>query len=153
MKIYFSASSSSITTVENKITNDEDIDISSSDIKLNILFWNGFWNLPFFGMGVGNRGFVSNKCKYQNCYTTNQRKKIFKSNTRIDAVVVHGIDEDLARLARTKVRIFTSSFIAIKVFVKNTGYKRNYILLFLLEFSSNANGEKSRTLSTFRLLF
>ena len=54
-------------------------------------------------MGVGNRGFVANKCKYQNCYTTNQRKKITNNHTRIDAIVVHGPDDDLARLASTNV--------------------------------------------------
>ena len=56
-------------------------------------------------MGVGNRGFVANKCKYQNCYTTNQRKKLLQKHTRIDAVVVHGWDDSLAKLANTKVSI------------------------------------------------
>ena len=56
-------------------------------------------------MGIGNEGFVSNKCKYQNCYTTNQREKIRDNHTRIDAVVVHGMDGDLAKLAIKKVRV------------------------------------------------
>ena len=76
---------------------------ASTDEKLNILFWNGFWNWPFFGMGVGNRGFVSNKCKYQNCFTTNQRKKLINTHSRIDAIVAHGWDEDLSKLATKKV--------------------------------------------------
>ena len=73
--------------------------------NLTILFWNGFWNWPFFGMGVGNRGFVANKCQYQNCYTTNQRKKLLNQHTRIDAIVVHGWDDSLNKLARTSVSI------------------------------------------------
>ena len=77
--------------------------LNIEDEKLNILFWNGFWNWPFFGMGVGNRGFVSNKCKYQNCFTTNQRKKLINKHSRIDAVVTHGWDEDLSKLATKKV--------------------------------------------------
>ena len=98
---------SSSFTMKDGIIENEEIVVSSKDEKLNILFWNGFWNWPFFGMGVGNRGFVSNKCKYQNCYTTNQRKKIRNNHTRIDAVVVHGIDEDLAKLANKKVGVDT----------------------------------------------
>ena len=54
----------------------EDIVVPSKDEKLNILFWNKFYYLEFFGMGVGNEGFVKNNCKHQNCYTTNQRKKL-----------------------------------------------------------------------------
>ena len=76
-----------------------------ADEKLTILFWNRFWNWGYFGMGVGNRGFVSNKCEYSNCYTTNMRKKLMSRSTRIDAIVVHGWDEDLARLANTNVRV------------------------------------------------
>ena len=80
------------------------------DERLNILFWNGFWNWPFFGMGVGNRGFIANKCKYQNCYTTNKRNKLRKSTTRVDAIVVHGFDADLAKLANTKVSLIIRNF-------------------------------------------
>ena len=90
------------------IIDNEEIVKSTKDERLNILFWNSYWNWPFFGMGVGNRGFVSNKCKYQNCYTTNQREKIRDNHTRIDAIVVHGewvhgIDKELAKLAETNV--------------------------------------------------
>ena len=85
----------------------EDIVVSSKDERLNILFWNRFWTLPFFAMGVGNKGFVQSKCKYQNCYTTNDRKKLENNHTRIDAVVVHGIAEDLAKLANKKVGVET----------------------------------------------
>ena len=56
-------------------------------------------------MGVGNRGFVANKCRYTNCYTTNVRKKLNNKLIRIDAVVVHGWDKDLAKLADTTVSI------------------------------------------------
>ena len=108
MKFVFSVlPESSSFTMKDGIIENEEIVVSSKDEKLNILFWNGFWNWPFFGMGVGNRGFVSNKCKYQNCYTTNQRKKIRNNHTRIDAVVVHGIDEDLAKLANKNVGVDT----------------------------------------------
>ena len=85
----------------------EDIVVPSKDERLNILFWNKFYYLEFFGMGVGNEGFVKNNCKYQNCYTTNQRKKLKDNHTRIDAVVVHGIDEDLAKLANKYVGVET----------------------------------------------
>ena len=83
----------------------EEMVISTKDERSNILFWNAYWNRPFFGMGVGNIGFVSNKCKYQNCYTTNQREKIRDKHTRIDAIVVHGIDKELAKLAKTNVGV------------------------------------------------
>ena len=89
------------------IIDNEEIVISTKDQRLNILFWNAFWIWPFFGMGVGNEGFVSNKCKYQNCYTTNQREKLGDNHTRIDAVVVHGIDDDLAKLAVKNVGVET----------------------------------------------
>ena len=46
-------------------------------------------------MGEGNRGFVTQKCKYINCYTTIQRREIFQSDKRIDAVIIHGWDRDL----------------------------------------------------------
>ena len=81
--------------------------VVSKDERLNILFWNAFFKLPFFGMGMGNKGFVQIKCKYQNCYTTNERKKLGNNDTRIDAVVVHGIDEDLAKLANKNVGVDT----------------------------------------------
>ena len=73
--------------------------------KLTILFWNGFWNWPFYGMGVGNSGFVANKCRCKNCYTTNLKKMLLQKHTRIDAIVVHGWDNDLAKLVDTKVGI------------------------------------------------
>ena len=92
---------------QDELIENEEIVVSSKDERLNILFWNKFWTLPFFAMGVGNEGFVKNKCKYQNCYTTNDRKKIKNNSTRIDAVVVHGIAEDLAKLANKKVGVET----------------------------------------------
>lgn len=106
--------SKSITTEENENSDNQDAALPSKNEKLNIVFWNGFWNWPFFGMGVGNRGFVANKCKYQNCYTTNQRKKITNNHTRIDAIVVHGPDDDLARLASTNVSRISVQAIDIK---------------------------------------
>ena len=90
---------------QDELIENEEIAVSSKDERLNILFWNKFWTLPFFAMGVGNEGFVQNKCKYQNCYTTNDRKKIKNTHTRIDAVVVHGMDGDLAKLAIKNVRV------------------------------------------------
>ena len=116
MLVYFNSGHNSRKSLV-KNTNEKDHVVENiqplKDEKLNILFWNGFWNWPFFGMGVGNRGFVSNKCKYQNCYTTNQRKKITNSHTRVDAIVVHGFDEDLARLASTTVStVFCRIFIS-----------------------------------------
>ena len=93
----------------NKIGDDviknDDILRGLQDDKLTILFWNGYWNWPFYGMGVGNTGFVANKCRYTNCYTTNLRKKLSQKNKRIDAVVVHGWDNDLSKLSDTKVSI------------------------------------------------
>ena len=53
-----------------------DTPLSVKKQTLTILFWNGFWNWPYFGMGEGNAGFVSNNCKYQNCYTINDRDKL-----------------------------------------------------------------------------
>ena len=99
---------------ENEDSNYQDAILNSKNETLNIVFWNGFWNWPFFGMGVGNRGFVANKCQYQNCYTTNQRKKITNKHTRIDAIVVHGPDDDLARLASTNVSRTSVQAIEIK---------------------------------------
>ena len=64
--------------------------------KKTILFWNGFWNWPFYGMGEGNSGFISNKCKYTNCYTTNRRSDLFNTEETIDAIIVHGWDKDLS---------------------------------------------------------
>ena len=72
--------------------------------KLIILFWNGFWNWPYFAMGEGNSGFVSNNCKYQNCYTTNQRDTMTNNLSTIDVVVTHGYDEALSQLATKTVR-------------------------------------------------
>ena len=99
----------SLTAENNKIGEDVITEYDSfrglQDEKLTILFWNGFWNWPFYGMGVGNRGFVSSKCKYTNCYTTNLRKKLSEKNKRIDAIVVHGWDKDLSKLVDTKVSI------------------------------------------------
>ena len=92
---------------QNEMMENEEIVVSSKDERLNILFWNKYWKLPFFGMGVGNKGFVQNNCKYQNCYTTNQRNKILDNHTRIDAIVVHGINEDLAKLANKNVGVET----------------------------------------------
>ena len=46
-------------------------------------------------MGKGNRGFVAQNCKYTNCYTTIQRRELFQSDKRIDAVIIHGWDRDL----------------------------------------------------------
>ena len=63
--------------------------------KITILFWNGFWKWPFYGMGEGNTGFISHHCKYTNCYTTNQRTELFQQNKKIDAVIVHGWNRDL----------------------------------------------------------
>ena len=77
--------------------------LNIQDEKLYILFWNGYWNWPFYGMGEGNRGFVKNKCKYQNCFTTNQRAKLANKHLRIDAVVTHGWDNDLSKLTKQKV--------------------------------------------------
>jgi hypothetical protein len=91
----------------------------AEDERLTILFWNGFWNWPFFGMGVGNRGFISNKCKYRNCYTTNNRTKLRKSTTRIDAIVVHGWDADLAKLAKTNVSLIILNFLIYIYFLKD----------------------------------
>ena len=65
------------------------------DKKLTILFWNGFWKWPFYGMGEGNTGFISHKCEYTNCYTTNNRKELFQADKIIDAVIVHGLDKDI----------------------------------------------------------
>ena len=91
---------------QDELIENEEI-VVSKDERLNILFWNAFFQLPFFGMGTGNKGFVQIKCKYQNCYTTNERKKLGNNDTRIDAVVVHGIDKDLARLANKNVGVET----------------------------------------------
>ena len=46
-----------------KQNENEDIVVSSKDERLNILFFNKFYYLEFFGMGVGNEGFVKNNCK------------------------------------------------------------------------------------------
>ena len=46
-------------------------------------------------MGGGNLGFLAQKCKYTNCYTTIQRRDLFQSDKRIDAVVIHGWNRDL----------------------------------------------------------
>ena len=42
-------------------------------------------------MGKGNSGFVNNKCKYTNCFTTNNRSDLYLPDTRVDAVVVQGL--------------------------------------------------------------
>ena len=81
---------------------DDTVEVNNNE-RLSILFWNKFWNWPFYAMGEGNTGFVNNRCKYTNCYTTKLRKKILEKGNRIDAVVVHGWDSDLARLAHTRV--------------------------------------------------
>ena len=49
----------STTPEENEDSKYQDAILSSKNEKLNIVFWNGFWNWPFFGMGVGNRGFAN----------------------------------------------------------------------------------------------
>ena len=81
-----------------------DIPLSVQKQRLTILFWNGFWNWPYFGMGEGNAGFVSNNCKYQNCYTINDRDKLTNNLSTIDAVVTHGYDEALSQLGTKTVR-------------------------------------------------
>ena len=81
-----------------------DTPLSVKKQRLTILFWNGFWNWPYFGMGEGNAGFVSNNCKCQNCYTINDRDKLTNNLSTIDAVVTHGYDEALSQLATKTVR-------------------------------------------------
>ena len=89
--------------VKNYPTDGDDTVETHDNEKLSILFWNKFWDLPFFGMGEGNTGFENNGCIYTNCYTTNLRKKLLEKGNRIDAVVVHRWDNDLARFANTNV--------------------------------------------------
>ena len=57
--------------------------------NITILFWNFFWEID--RMGEGNSGFVKNKCKYTNCFTTNNRSELYLPDKRVDAVVVHGL--------------------------------------------------------------
>ena len=66
------------------------------DERITILFWNSFWVYPLFAMGEGNTGFIKNKCKYTNCFTTHQRSELFRSDKKVDAVVVHGWDKELS---------------------------------------------------------
>ena len=62
--------------------------------NITILFWNFFWEID--RMGEGNSGFVKNKCKYTNCFTSNNRLDLYLPDKRVDAVVVHGlISQDL----------------------------------------------------------
>ena len=72
---------------------DDTVEIHDNE-KLSILFWNKFWDLPFFGMGEGNTGFVNNRCKYTNCYTTNLQNKLVEKENGIDTLVVYGWDDD-----------------------------------------------------------
>ena len=67
--------------------------------NITILFWNSYFIWKYYGMGYRNKGFIKAGCKYTNCYTTTNRKKIVDNNTRIDAVLVHSFEEKLAHLA------------------------------------------------------
>ena len=68
--------------------------------RINILFWNGFWQWPYHGMGKGNKGFIAHNCKYTNCYTSIKRSELFQSDKIIDAVIVHEWDKDLSNELR-----------------------------------------------------
>ena len=57
--------------------------------NITILFWNFFWEID--RMGEGNSGFVKNKCKYTNCFTSNDRADLYRTDKRVDAVIVHGL--------------------------------------------------------------
>ena len=46
-------------------------------------------------MGEGNTGFISHKCEYTNCYTTNDKNELFQTDKIFDTVIVHGLDKDL----------------------------------------------------------
>ena len=48
-----------------------------------------YWGYRHFGMGYKNSGFVRLGCRYQNCYTTANRKFLKYKDRRIDAVMVH----------------------------------------------------------------
>ena len=65
------------------------------DENITILFWNSFWVYPLFAMGEGNSGFIKNKCKYTNCFTTHRRSELYQENKKVDAVVVHGWSKEL----------------------------------------------------------
>ena len=49
--------------------------------NITILFWNFFWEID--RMGEGNSGFVKNKCKYTNCFTTNNRSELYLPGKRV----------------------------------------------------------------------
>ena len=71
----------------------------TKETNITILFWNSYFIWKYYGMGYRNKGFIKAGCKYTNCYTTTNRKKIVDNNTRIDAVLVHSFEEKLAHLA------------------------------------------------------
>ena len=84
-------------SIPNQTSNQQENETKETNIT--ILFWNSYFIWKYYGMGYRNKGFIKAGCKYTNCYTTTNRKKIVDNNTRIDAVLVHSFEEKLAHLA------------------------------------------------------
>lgn len=56
--------------------------------KKFILQWTNSTSAPFYFMKVGNLAFVRNKCKYTNCFVTNNTQ--FLDESQFDAVIFNG---------------------------------------------------------------
>ncbi|XP_023942893.1 alpha-(1,3)-fucosyltransferase C [Bicyclus anynana] len=69
----------------------KDISYTNHKSLKYILQWTNRFALPLNTMGEGNSVFVKGKCKYTNCYVTDD-KEYFLDQTEFDAVVFGGLD-------------------------------------------------------------
>ncbi|VVD04032.1 unnamed protein product [Leptidea sinapis] len=66
------------------------VSIENNNMKY-ILQWTSKSRPPFYHMGEGNSAFIENKCKYTNCYVTDDRN-YFPNETDFDAIAFNGMD-------------------------------------------------------------